>query len=524
MGLALVVSNQQEEPYAQVRDHLEGRVIGLLDSREAQMKTFAEVEELLLAEMLELGRKAMEEYVRRRGPGRVAGGVTGADGVLRQEPRMHDRDVETTFGTVLVERMGYGAEGVESMHPKDAALNLPRDLYSHFVRRRVAEEAARGAFDEVVSAVERGSAARIAKRQVEELVVRAALDFDTFYKERQRPTGEGSSDPAKILVLTTDGKGIVMRHKDLRKATRKAAEKRTQKPDSPHSKGEKRNAKRMSTVAAVYEIAPYERTAEEILSPKGALRELLDARRPRPEAKRVWASVAKKPKRVIQEMFAEALRRDPERRMRWIALVDGAKPQLKQLRECAKTNGVALEIILDIYHVTEYVWKAGSAFFAQDAPEREIWVRDQILEVLHGNGRHAAALMRRKATLGGLTARRRKPVDKCAGYLTAYVDYQHYDRYLGAGMPIGTGVIEGACRHLVKDRMDLTGARWSLKGAEAVLRLRALRSSGDLDAYWPFHEACEHKRNHASQYAGGKAPQFQDEPRPSPPPPLRLLE
>ena len=65
---------------------------------------------------------------------------------------------------------------------------------------------------------------------------------------------------------------------------------------------------------------------------------------------------------------------------------------------------------------------------------------------------------------------------------------------------IATGVIEGACRHLVKDRMDLTGARWSLTGAEAVLRLRALRSSHDFDEYWIYHEQCEYERNHKSLY------------------------
>ena len=85
-----------------------------------------------------------------------------------------------------------------------------------------------------------------------------------------------------------------------------------------------------------------------------------------------------------------------------------------------------------------------------------------------------------------------------------YTAYLRYDQYLQQGLPIATGVIEGACRYLVKDRMDRTGARWSLQGAEAVLRLRALRSSGDFDAYWRFHEQQEYLRQHAARYADGQ--------------------
>jgi len=112
--------------------------------------------------------------------------------------------------------------------------------------------------------------------------------------------------------------------------------------------------------------------------------------------------------------------------------------------------------------------------------------------------------MRRSATLHGLDEEARQRVDDCADYLLKYKPYLHYDLYLKMGLPIATGVIEGACRYLVKDRMDRTGARWSLKGAEAVLRLRALRTSGDFDAYWRFHEEQEYLRNHVALYAGGK--------------------
>ena len=96
----------------------------------------------------------------------------------------------------------------------------------------------------------------------------------------------------------------------------------------------------------------------------------------------------------------------------------------------------------------------------------------------------------------------------------------HYAEALRDGLPIATGVIEGACRYLVKDRMDRTGARWSITGAEAVLRLRAVRASGDFDAYWVFHLAREKERNHASRCEGAVIP----DPLPAPKPRLRRVK
>lgn len=120
------------------------------------------------------------------------------------------------------------------------------------------------------------------------------------------------------------------------------------------------------------------------------------------------------------------------------------------------------------------------------------------LALLNGKISDTAAGMRRSATRRDLSQEAGKPVDKCADYLLKNKQRFDYAAALSNGWPIATGIIEGACRHLVKDRMDLTGARWSLDGAEAVLRLRALRSSRDFDDYMAFHKYQEHQRNYAT--------------------------
>ena len=223
--------------------------------------------------------------------------------------------------------------------------------------------------------------------------------------------------------------------------------------------------------------------------------------------KRVWASVEREMRDVIRAAFDEALRRDPGRRRHWVVLLDGNKDQLAVVKKVARATNVKVTIVLDVIHVLEYLWKAAYCFFADGTKEAEAWVQQRLMWLLQGRSAGMlAANMRRNAVARGLGDAERAPVDDCADYLVKYRRLLHYDHALAAGLPIATGVIEGACRYLVKDRMDRTGARWSLRGAEAVLRLRSLRASHDFDAYWEFHLDREHARNHRGHYAGGRVP------------------
>ena len=508
-----------------------------LGSREARQMSESDLERELHRRGQELLRKLLQGHLDERGPGEAAGPVAGADGVERAERRVHERHLETTFGTVRVERVGYARPGHESLHPLDASLNLPPERYSLEVRRRVAEAAASRSFDEALLDLSRHTGAEVPKRQAEQLVARAAGDFDAFYEARRATAGEPSPE-ASVLVLTFDGKGVVLHREDLREATRKAAERRRRQREqlswfSRLRPGEKKHAKRMATVAAVYTVAPFVRSPEEFLQsllPRSPVVKTRSRKakpavvRPRPVAKRVWASLEREPGEMVAEALLEAHRRDPERVKRWVVLVDGAETQLDLVEVGAAAYGVDVTVILDIIHVVEYVWKAAHVFHREGSPDAAHWAWTRVQSILEGKARRVAASMRRAATVAGLSRDTRKPVDTCADYLQKYAPYLHYDRYLAAGYPIATGVIEGACRHLVRDRMELTGARWRLVGAEAVLKLRALRTSGDFDAYWDFHEACEHERNHAQHYADGIAPPVAEPPPPPSSPRLRRVK
>lgn len=480
-------------------------MVAKLSSGEMMSKEHGEVESYLKIEGFELLRRMMQSHLDIRAQEEQRAEVIGANVITMTRVRPTERCLETLFGTVRVARLGYSKKGMSSLHPLDGELNLAPDLYSHGIRRLVAQQASKESFDEVVKTISEISGAQLAKRQVEELAQRAATDFDSFYASQSVQTQEQVSETAQVLVVQTDGKGIVMRKEDLREATRKAAIKGTKKMSKRLSRGEKPNRKRMAQVASVYTIEPYVRTAEQIVNQLQPVSEA-QAKRPKPQQKRVWASVEQSSEQVIETAFEEASKRDPGREKTWVGVVDGNKPQLALLEGFAIKYGVVLTIVLDLIHVIEYLWRASYVFNERESQQAEQWVSERLLEILRGNSSAVAAGIRRSATLRDFKPEERKAADDCADYLLDYSPYLRYDEYLAKGLPIASGVIEGACRHLVKDRMDLTGSRWRLLGAEAVLKLRSLGSSGDFDQYWQFHLHLELQRNHKTKYADGCVP------------------
>lgn len=421
----------------------------------------------------------------------------------RTHRRYQKRRLRSIFGEVEVKRIGYGGRGIKSLQPLDGELNLPKEVYSHGLRKKIAQEVSKNGFDEVVKSIKENTGEKVPKRQVEELGRLAATDFEEFYQQRERLRNEQLKQSGEIVVITADAKGVTMLKSDLKEATRKRGEKQTQKGKTRLSKGEKRNSKRMATVMAVYTIKPWIRQPAEIVSHQGKPDKEKNQARPKPENKRVWASLEQSPQQLISSGFTEAARRDPQKQKRWCALVDGNPHQIQLLQECAAQQKVELTIVLDLIHVLEYVWGAANSLWGETHPQRESWVKCKLLMILEGNASLAAATMKASATKRRLEPQQRQRVDKCAQYLLKYRDFLRYNLYLAQGLPIATGVIEGACRYLVKDRMALTGARWRLAGAEAVLRLRALIASGDFELYWQFHLQQELLRNHHSLYLHG---------------------
>jgi hypothetical protein len=499
------------DPFAASRSVFDALALEL-GAEQAAGLGHAELEELLelrgrellrqlLQDHLDL-RQLREEHAVRARPAPVA----GADGVVRGAVEAgHARGLATIFGTVVVGRCAWRAKGQRNLYPADAALRLPRGRHSHGLRRLAALEAVRGSFDQATEAIGRRCGQVVGKRGVEQLTVAAATDIDAFYAA---VVPQPATDDT-LLVLSVDGKGVVMRPEALREPTRKAAQaKGAGRYQTRLASGEKQGRKRMATLGTVYDADPAPRRPHDVMTPAITLHATPDGDRgPRPRRKGPTAtskwltgSIATGSEQVIAQVFDQAHQRDPTHRRTWVVLVDGARHQLDLIRAEAARRGVHIHVLVDFIHVLEYLWKATWCFYPDADPAAEPWVAAHALKLLAGEVDAVIAALDQQATDAGLAARQRGGVDACIGYLAAKRELLGYDIALQDGWPIATGVIEGACRHLVGDRLDITGARWGLHGAEAVLKLRALWSNGDFPAYWAFHLAQEYRRVHQARY------------------------
>jgi hypothetical protein len=436
--------------------------------------------------------------------------VTGADGVRRARAEHgHARTVVTRLGKVAVRRIGYrsGVKGAGSLFPRDAVLNLPPCGYSWPLQRLTEMAARSGSYAQAGEFVLAATGVRVGGRQLEQITVAAAADAERFCQDLDRGAvpqagqqGEGGLPP---LAISADGKGVAMRP-EARRRCAKAPGKRVRTFSKRAGTGEKKGCKRMAETGCVFDVQAPDgppRTPEEIMT-----RELGEpARGPRAVNRWYTCDITASRAEAIATLLDQAERRDPGRDRTWIALADGDNHQIEVFRAEAARRGITITITIDFIHVLEYLWKAAWCFHAPRDPAMEAWVTAQGLDILHGRVSEVISRIRQLAAdhpprPGGEHA---KIIRTTLHYLDSKQPYLDYPRALANGWPIATGVIEGACRHLVQDRMGITGARWGLQGAQAMLWLRALHASGDLDAYWNWHITQEHQRNHLSRYQPG---------------------
>ena len=492
----------EQDVFSGAREKVD-EIIIWLSSKETMNKSHSDIERELRENGRELLRQLLQGHIDARGDGDVGASVIGSDEQIRSHKRQDmNRSLNSIFGSVKVNRIGYNGRQKSYIFPKDASLNLPEDCFSHELQKELVIEASRGSYDGSIERIEDHTGIKPSKGKVSEILCNSVRDFRSYYDQECREESIAEAKKRPLLILTTDGKGIVMRKEGLREQTRKRAESSSYKLKKRLSKGEKGNRKRMALVASVYSIDCHVREPCDILEELG--RKSSNRKRPRPVGKRVWASIEDSPDEVTDQLFEEGLRRDSKQEKEWVIVVDGDDKQKKRLILKAEVHKVKPTIILDFIHVLEYLWKVARVFYDEIDTKGEEWVNKQLLEILKGKTSKVIMAIQAKAKWlklkNSLSKKDRKVVKTSVGYLKKNKEYLKYNQYLAKGYPIASGVIEGACRHLINDRMDITGARWGLAGAEAVLKARSLISSGDFEKYWKFHETEEFKRNHTSQF------------------------
>lgn len=473
--------------------------------------TLEEIEQLAVAGSRGIGLDSLQLALDGQAAAEAADplpGLAGSDGHWRGCREKSQVSVATMLGKVTVRRIAYRSrvKGVAGLHWRDAVLNLPPCGYS-WQLQRFAEMAFRaGSFQDAHDLVLAAAGVSIGKRQLEEILARAAAGADVFARDRPVPDAPVTAGPdggqaAAVLGMSADGKGVSMRPDALRGLTARKAAKREKKGRKRLGSGQKQAKKRMAETGAVFDSLPPDgpaRTPDEImLRPPGQ-----PPRTPRAVNKWYTCGITASCAEVITLVFAEADRRDPERKRDWLALVDGNDHQIECFREQAAARGKGITILIDFIHVIEYLWKAALAFTPPgDTRATEDQATAWGLDILAGNSPAVIADIERQAAAhpprpGG---EHEKNIRKTTHYLQAKEPFLGYPAALARGWPIATGIIEGACRHIVGDRLGITGARWSLPGAQAMLWMRAIHASGDTGTYWDWHITREHQRNHLSK-------------------------
>jgi hypothetical protein len=366
--------------------------------------------------------------------------------------------------------MEYSSPGQKNLYPLDAVLGLPARSYSYEIQRRLVKAALRGPFDEAIEEVADATAASVPKGTAEQIVLDARVDFESFYIRRTLRL-----DPASgpLLVASVEGKGVPM-------VKPNPGERKVRL-----GKGEKRNNKRMSTVGAVFPQKPNIRTPEAVV--ESLFAESPGPKQPkryhRPEQKRVWASLLSGKDAFIAQVQAQMRRRDPKHKKVWIVVTDGERA----LQRKVTATFQRIELILDLLHVLEKLWAVSYVFHPEGSPQARQFVQERTLRILRGEVSQVVKGLRQMATKRKLKGQRQGTVLDIAAYYYRNRSRMRYDFYLQNRYPIASGSVEGACKNLVKDRMERSGMRWTLPMAEAVLRLRAVYLSDHFEEYWGYH-------------------------------------
>jgi hypothetical protein len=479
--LPISVERQLPEVRAQL-DALVGWVC-----RSAQNGTSAhEVERGLFEELLVLGKTLFDAFLRLVGPGDFGESVPLDDGrLVHRSEEQHSRRLLTVFGEFFVSRWVYAqyAKSMVEFAPTDQRLQLPAGEVSYLLQewdQLLGVEQAFGQVREVIKTILRLSQSVDTLEHTNRQMAEAAPVF----RESQGPvdlTKEG-----ELLVVTEDNKGIPM--------VRPVEE----KPAGAHrTKGEKANKKQMACIGCVYSVDRHARTPEQLVATLFRDSDRSKEQPPQAQNKRYWAELSREldgeevrgQDLVFQHLRAEiATRRRPEQ---WLVHLCDGQASLETDRQTYLPEDVHTLDILDLMHVLPRVWEAAHVFHAEASVEASVFVRHHLTPILHGEIGNVIANWRRKATRQGLTGAKNKALRALCAFLEKNKHRMRYDEYLRLGCPVATGVIEGACRHVIKDRMERAGMRWKVPGAQAMLNLRTIRTNGDWTAFQDFRISLE---------------------------------
>jgi len=493
------MSSNLTEKVQQTQQHFE-ELMAFVTTEAAQQTTAYQVEQALFKQLLGLGSQLLGVFFAMRAEQSAASAPTDEAGsVLPLHSYKAPRYV-SIFGEVTIKRPYFYRRG-QALLPLDGALSLPEHGYSDLVRETVEVLSISRSYAESASLMARFFGLSLSTRSLAQMVEEDADEVRHYYEEKAPPAPE---EEAAILVAQADGKGVPMVYAS---ASAKAVR---------LGKGQKRKKKKEALVTGLYTTVPRVRTPEAVVASflAGEPSQRCPPEQPprpeqqqaaRPQHKQLWATLEGK-ERAFTRLRAQVERRDgPHVRAR-VALCDGCEALQRHFQESLP----CFRLVLDFVPVTQYLWKAANVLFGEQDPQRLRWVQEQALALLSGQRPVLVETLRQQSeALPGQQASAAKVLGQVAGYYERNAAYMHYDQYLARGWPIASGVIEGACRHLVKDRCEGSGMRWTPSGAEPVLALRSVYENGDWDGYHARRRRQRQARLYQLPFPGDRLPEEQ---------------
>jgi hypothetical protein len=512
----MIVASSSNVGKGETLVNLANKLTDRIDQAVREGTSLYDFERSVLKEVLGIGHAAVNLFLENQGDGDLGATVTTTVGrLLHRSDETQRRELRTIFGEHCFESFVYsqGGHSKIELRPIDARLNLPAGKASPLLEEFSQLFCVEKAFGVGARQFEVVFGQELSVDVLEDINRRMGGQAETFLATLPKPPAK---EEGELLVFTGDGKGVPLVKKDAQQVP--VFEEKNLRPGN----------RRMATLACTYTVDRHVRTPEQIVAAlmhDDTVKQ--PAERPEPCFKRYFGSFAEPAHDgvdAVPSAYGAFAWTADEAGKRWrpgqpvIRLMDGQKSLwdaanacLEELRDKMQAHDPKQQFvdIADIIHVSQYVWRGAKVLYGH-CEQREAFVEDRLLRILQGDVLGVVTGMRRMATQRGLKGEQRKEMTTVCNYLENNAKRMRYHEYLQAGYPIASGVIEGACRHIIKDRMEQGGMRWTLPGAEAMLNVRAVCASSEWAAFHSWRQSENRQtthRNHdlVANYAGFKA-------------------
>lgn len=454
-----------------------------------------EMEKQLFIKMLEMGKIFMQEYFSQIQVNDVGLSISDMQGNEYKRYGNVFRHYFSIFGKMLVGRMSYWKKGEKTIYPLDNQCNMPERCYSYFVQEIMNSMSVNEAFGKCEQSMASLFNIDIHDKQFEDISQDSMADYQEFYEQNPAPC---ALTEGELQVMSADGVGVAMIKEEAAKIKPKLG------------KGEKKQTKKEALVCTSYTIDTQTRTAVQVAqnlifpqTNEPAIKEKrqskLPTTKPQPKAQNIRriASIKQDKKQVVQQMLSDAQKRNKDKQRPYIVLIDGSLYLWKII--VSVLQGLNYVLVLDIIHVLEYLYTAAYTVHKENTHEARCYVYQMLKTILEGKVEVVIEQLKQLVKKDDLSESKKAAINRTIKYLTNHKELMHYDQYLDKGYPIATGVVESTCKSLVKERMDGSGMRWSLEGAEAMLLLRSVKHSKDAKKYAEFHAQKEKFRLYGSK-------------------------